>query len=136
MEISDHDLAQVPLEDDLRDAVLLGRRITKHGGRRRQLQYVAKWLRTFDTAPIATAIESLRHLQQNATLRTHTVEEWRTKLIDEGDPAVAALGEQCPGIDPTVILRLIGDARLERHEGRPQRAFRELFTVLWDLLAT
>jgi ribosome-associated protein len=128
-------LATVPLEADLREAIELGRGITKHGGRRRQMQFVAKFLRTIDTSPIAAALDRLRHHRDTAVLRTHTVESWRERLLAEGDVGIAALREERPGQDFTELVALVHDARRELTQGDRKRAFRELFPVLWDLLS-
>ena len=61
IELTGKALATMLLEPYITEAVELGRRITKHGGRRRQLQLVAKYLRTIDTAPIVAALDRLRH---------------------------------------------------------------------------
>jgi len=133
--LPDKALAAVPLDTDLRDAVVLGRSIHKHGGRRRQLQLVAKMLRILDTGPITIALDRIEHRQESAILRTHTVEQWRERLLTEGSDAVASLVAEHPGADVAPLEALVQEALRERREGRPQRAFREMFRVLWELLS-
>ena len=55
------DLATVPLDDDLLDAVHEARRIRKRGALRRQKQYIGKLMgRLDDPEPIRQALERLR----------------------------------------------------------------------------
>ncbi|MBI5510250.1 MAG: DUF615 domain-containing protein [Deltaproteobacteria bacterium] len=124
------DLAAVPLEPALREQVELARRITKHGGRRRQLQYVAKYLRTVDTAPILEAITRLRLHRHDHTLRTHAVETWRRRLLREGTAALDALVAEFPAIDREALETLVEQAQREAAAGQEKRRQRELFRVL------
>ena len=135
-ELNDKQLATVPLEPDLKEAVDLGRSITKHGGRRRQMQFVAKYLRTLDTEPIRAALERVCHQHQTAALRTHTVEAWRKRLLSGDTTVFKDLRDQCPDLDVTALSTLVREAEREAHDGRPKRAFRELFRFLWALLST
>ncbi len=55
------DLATVPLDDDLLEAVHEARHITKRGALRRQKQYIGKLMgRLDDPEPIREALERLR----------------------------------------------------------------------------
>ncbi|MDJ0792732.1 MAG: ribosome biogenesis factor YjgA [Woeseiaceae bacterium] len=55
------DLATVPLDEDLLEAVHEARRMKKHGALRRQKQYIGKLMgRLDDPEPIRQALERLR----------------------------------------------------------------------------
>ena len=55
------DLQTVPLDEDLREAVIEARRMKKHGALRRQKQYIGKLMgRLDDPEPIREALERLR----------------------------------------------------------------------------
>jgi len=51
VELPKDKLAQLDLPESLREAVLNARKITAHGGKRRQLQYIGKLMRTVDPEP-------------------------------------------------------------------------------------
>jgi ribosome-associated protein len=44
---------RVPMPEDVRDAILECQQITNHEGRRRQMQFVGKKMRTLDEAEVA-----------------------------------------------------------------------------------
>ncbi len=54
------ELQSMPLDEDLREAVLEARRMKAHGALKRQKQYIGKLMRHLDPEPIRTALERLR----------------------------------------------------------------------------
>lgn len=76
-------LPQVPMDESLREAVMLARRITAHEGRRRQIQYIGKLMRGVDAAPIEAALEAIAQPAREDTALLHAAERWRTRLIEE-----------------------------------------------------
>jgi ribosome-associated protein len=58
--LRESDLQAMPLDEELRDAVLEARRIKAHGALRRQKQYIGKLMGRIDPEPIRAALERLR----------------------------------------------------------------------------
>ena len=54
------DIDSLPLEDNLRDAILEAQKIKSHGALRRQKQYIGKLMRYIDPEPLRSEIEKLR----------------------------------------------------------------------------
>ena len=54
------DLQAIPLDEELREAVMEARRIKAHGALRRQKQYIGKLMGRVDPEPIREALERLR----------------------------------------------------------------------------
>ena len=54
------DLDQLPLDNDLLEAVTDARQIKTHGALRRQKQYIGKLMRRIDPEPIRNALADLR----------------------------------------------------------------------------
>jgi len=52
----EHELADLPLDDTLRDALAEARRLTSHGARARQHQYIGKLMRDADIEAIERAL--------------------------------------------------------------------------------
>lgn len=126
----------LPLPDALREAVLLARRITAHGGLYRQKQYIGKLMRKIDAEPIRAALAARHERERLESMRFHRVEQWRERLIKEGAPAIEALlTETNANADAATLQNLIEDARREHQSGSPPRASRELFRALRDALA-
>ena len=54
------DLQSMPLDEELREAVMEARRIKAHGALRRQKQYIGKLMGRVDPEPIREALKRLR----------------------------------------------------------------------------
>jgi ribosome-associated protein len=55
--INNERLRQLTLTDNLLAAIIEAKRITTHGARRRQMQYIGKLMRTIDAAPIQAKLD-------------------------------------------------------------------------------
>ena len=124
-------LEAVALPDALREAVLEARRISKFGALRRQLQYVGRLMREVDPAPIRASLDALSGHSRAHTAWLHRLERLRGRLVDadEGWDELAAAHA-----DLQRLRQLARNARHERDQGRPPRAFRELFQALRELI--
>ena len=126
---------RVPMPEDVRDAILECQKITDHEGRRRQLQFVGKKMRTLDedeVAVIQRTIEGWRGASKADTAALHAIERKREKLLAD-DKALTALLEEHPELDVQHLRTLIRNARKEQAENKPPKAYRELFQVLKQL---
>lgn len=133
--LTDSQLAKMPLDDELHDAVLLARKIrNKHEGYRRQLQFIGKLMRLRDVAPIEQALNNLKNAHQQQTSIFHEIEETRDKLLTEGDDALQAFIEEHPLADRQKLRQLIRLAEKQRAEQKPPVAARQLFVYLRELL--
>lgn len=137
IELSDSELDALPLPEQLRDAVLLARRITAHGGLYRQKQYIGKLMRKIDSEPIREALAAKRDRERVEAIRFHRIEQWRDRLLGEGAEALAQLKAEFPQIDSAAIGKLTERARKEQQQSTQKitPAGRELFRVLRDALS-
>jgi len=136
-ELSDAQLAGVPLSDDLLDEVRRTRAVRQQIARKRQSQFLAKQMRKLDDdelAAIRAALEHDRDLARRETASLHQVEGWRERLIDGGDDALTELLTQHAHADRQRLRQLARQARVERDGGKPLHAYRELFRLLRELL--
>lgn len=125
-------LARVPLPDSLRDAVLAAQRITQHGARRRQMQYIGRLMRSIEVEPIRAVLDAFSGNSREETARQHRIERLRSDLMaDEG--VLHHIAETWPGADLQHLRVLRRNALREQAEARPPRAFRELFRALREL---
>lgn len=126
---------RVPMPEDVRDAILECQTIKDHEGRRRQLQYVGKKMRTLDEDEIALiqkTIDSWKGLSKADTAAMHALERRRDKLLSD-DGALTALLAEHPEVDVQQLRTLIRNARREQSENRPPKAYREIFQILKQL---
>jgi ribosome-associated protein len=126
---------RVPMPEDVREAILECQQIKDHEGRRRQMQYVGKKMRTLDEnelAAIQRTLDSWRGLSKADTASMHALERRRDKLLKD-DSALPALLEQHPELDIQHLRTLIRNARKEQAENKPPKAYREIFQILKEL---
>jgi len=128
---------RVPMPDDVRDAILECQLIKDHEGRRRQLQFVGKKMRSLEPAEIDAiqrTIDSWRGASKAETATMHSFEKKRDKLLSD-DKALTELLEQHPQLDVQHLRTLIRNARKEQAENKPPKAYREIFQILKQLHA-
>lgn len=127
-------LAELPLDGSLREAISLAREIKAHGGRKRQLKYIGKLLRSRDTEAIRHALQQHRERDRRAAARFHQVEQWRDRLLNDGDAALEELLQSYPRADRQQIRILMRNAAKESAVGKPPAAARTLFRLLRQLI--
>jgi ribosome-associated protein len=125
-------LDQMQLESALRQAVLDARRITSHEAKRRQLQYIGRLMRDLDSEPIRAQLAAIDGRSAQAAAAHRRLEAWRARLLAD-DAALTHFATEHPRADLQEIRSLIRSARKEQKEGKPPRAYRELFRVLKTL---
>ena len=126
---------RVPMPEDVRDAILECQQIKDHEGRRRQLQYVGKKMRTLDEEEIAAiqrTIDSWKGLSKADTANMHAMERRRDKLLAD-DKALTVLLSENPELDVQHLRTLIRNARKEQAENKPPKAYREIFQILKEI---
>ena len=124
-------LAATPMPDGLREAILEYRRTKSHEGRRRQLQYVGKLMRSADEAVLREAVAAARLGSARETLALHEAERWRAELIAD-DAALTRWMQQHPDSDAQQLRSLVRAARRDAvvPEARQPRSHRELFQFI------
>jgi ribosome-associated protein len=130
-------LAQLPLDDSLRDALEQAASISNHEGRRRQLQYVGKLMRYANVELIAAELDKASDKNRAQIGLEHATERWRSRML-EGPEGVALWVESYPEhpVTPEVALLItkLGDVKSrETPEGR--RRYRDFYRFIKEALA-
>ncbi|QBE64377.1 ribosome biogenesis factor YjgA [Pseudoduganella lutea] len=126
---------RVPMPEDVRDAILECQNIKNHEGRRRQLQFVGKKMRTLseeEVTIIQRTIEGWKGASKADTAALHALERRRDKLLAD-DQALTVLLAEHQELDGQHLRTLIRNARKEQAESKPPKAYREIFQILKDL---
>ncbi|SQG88042.1 x96 protein [Haemophilus influenzae] len=131
--LTKNNLAKIPLNESLLDAIELAQRLQKEA-RRRQLQYIGKLLRGIDVEPIREVLDKIKnkHNQQQAML--HKIEKVRDELVEKGDVALTDLLNDYPDGDRQQLRNLIRSAQKEREQNKPSKAYREIYQMLKVLM--
>lgn len=128
---------RVPMPEDVREAILECQQIKDHEGRRRQLQYVGKKMRTLEEDEIAAirkVLDSWKGASKAETATLHAIERRRDKLLAD-DKALTQLLSEHPQLDAQQLRTLIRNARKEQADNKPPKAYREIFQILKQLQA-
>ncbi len=123
---------KVPMPEDVLDAILECQQITSHEGRRRQLQYVGKKMRSLtedEVAAIQKVVDGWRGTSKAEAAALHAVERQRDRLLAD-DSALTDLRDKHPELDMQQLRTLIRNARKEQAEHKPPKAYREIFQIL------
>lgn len=127
---------RIGIPEDLQNAISECRRIKNHEGRRRQLQYIGKLMRSLDEEDIAKineAIESWKGQSRADTVFMHALENKREKLLSQ-ETALTEFMQRYPHADAQQLRTLIRNARKEISGGKPPKAYREIYRLLKQIL--
>ncbi|MFT4729985.1 MAG: ribosome-associated protein [Granulosicoccus sp.] len=133
------ELANIPLPEDIVDAIKELNRIKAHGARKRQLGFLAKKMRHIDIAPIDAALEALRQAARANTKSLHMIENWRDRMLGDvaGETEKQALTvflDQYLDADRQQFRHLQRQALAERKIDKPPAAARQLFKAIRDVV--
>lgn len=128
--LSEENLDQIPLPDNLREALRVYRSIKSNGAKKRQAQLIGKLMRAADSEPIIEAYELILADGSAQTADFHALEVWRERLINEGKDALTDFIEQHQSVDVQILRQHIKKAIDEKQAGKNLGAAKALFRFL------
>ena len=115
----------LPLPEALREAMVEYRRTPSHEGRRRQMQFIGKLMRSVDEEPLREAVAQARLGGARDALQLHQAESWRSALLAD-DGALTHWAAEHPGCDLQQLRTLVRSARQQaRADAGPGQAIRQ-----------
>ncbi len=126
-------LANLSLTPRMQEALEESHRIKGHNAMRRHVRRVGKLLRSEDTEAIQTLLQQIDNRQQDETRHFQQLEQWRDRLLKEGDAALEELLREAPGADRQQLRQMIRNAHKEQERGKPPVSSRKLFRYLREL---
>jgi ribosome-associated protein len=131
IELSPASLAQIPLDDELLDAIKHAQTINrKKEGFRRQIQFVGKLIRSRDPAPIQLALDRIKGLHTDANKRFHKLEILRDKILSGSNEVAHDICQQYQSLDLQKIRQLQRQAKKQAEKEQTPTAARQLFQYL------
>ncbi len=122
--------AKVPISPLLREALELAATLKNREGKRRQMQYVGKLMRSEDHEKIAEVLASFDENSRTFRLQFQRLEKLRDELIDGNNDALTDILEQHPTLERQHLRQLIRQASKEREQNKGPAASRKLFKYL------
>jgi ribosome-associated protein len=135
VELSVSQLKRINLPESLLSAVREAQKITAHGARRRQMQYIGKLMRGVDDEPIRAGLALLRGESSAEIARMHRLERFRVRLMED-ESVLTEIANQWPGVDIQHLRQLRRNALKEQEGNKPPKSFRAIFQILKELDAT
>lgn len=123
-------LAKLPLDDNLRSAVMQAKSLKSHGAIRRQAQLIGKLMRCADGEAIQAAYDEIIADDNTQTAEFHQLEIWRERLVNEGNEALTEFVNVYPAVDVQQLRLLVKKAREEQTQERSFGASKSLFRFL------
>lgn len=132
LEVKEDTWQTLQLPDGLIAALREAKRMPSRGARKRQLQYIGKLMRDVDPEPIQHYFEQLRLETRHQARKHHELEDWRDRMIAEGDAAIEAFLESRPVADRQQLRQLVRQAKKEQAADKPPKSSRALFRYIRD----
>ncbi len=134
IELNDKQLASVPVEEKLLDAILEARKMPHREARRRHLQFIGRLMRETNHEEIQAAVDKLQARSDQYVHRQHQIERFRDLLIEGDKQIFQTLVTNCPGIDVQHLKQLVRSAQKERDENSAPKSARKLFAFIREQL--
>jgi ribosome-associated protein len=131
--LNEQQLARIPIDDRLLEAIREARQIRSNSARRRHLQYIGKLMRDIDPAPIQRALDELHQRHQQANEDFHRLEQLRDDVLLAGLKGVELVVDAWPEADRQQLRQILLQHQRELKLGKPPAAARKLFRYLREL---
>ena len=133
--LSSDALKTIPLDEAIKVAIAETNQIKSFEAIRRHKQYLGKLMRFLDEEEldaIQKRLDAIQGVSKAETAKLHFLESYRDRLI-ANDEAFTKMIEQYPDMDIQNMRMLIRNARREKEQNKPPKAYREIFRVLKDM---
>jgi ribosome-associated protein len=121
------------LDAGFQKGLLLARGMKASGARNRQIKFLARQLQQNGLEAACAWLENRDLLRAEEHRRFHQLEQWRERLVEEGDGALEAFLEHYPRTDRQHLRQLVRAAMREKNEGKPTGAGKKLFRLLREI---
>lgn len=135
VKLTDKQFQKIPLEGQLKQAITEARGMKHREGRRRQLQFIGKLMRTAELDDIRAAFEKLQNEGQHSVRQHHLTEQWRDRLLNGEDKnALQDFVNEYPAVEIQLLRQLIRNAQKEASQKKPPASARKLFKLIREQL--
>ncbi|CAG7856360.1 hypothetical protein MCAMS1_00812 [biofilm metagenome] len=131
--LSASQLTELELPDNIHKAVSDVGGMPLTGARKRLLKYIAGQLHKIDVDPIREKLALIQNRSVHSVREHHLIEQWRDKLIHEGNNALTELVDAQPLTDVQHIRQLLRQLKKETEHESPPKSYRLLYQYLKTL---
>ncbi|MGV6806668.1 MAG: ribosome biogenesis factor YjgA [bacterium] len=120
------------MDDELRDAIRVARRLDPRNARKRQVRYIAKLLATTDRTGIESTLASIERQNQQFQQVIEHVDKWCGELIAGDDSLSEELLSRFPALDRQRLRQLTRQAAKSTGTPKAENARSKLFRYLQE----
>ena len=132
-ELKPDQLAKIPLEGRIVDAITEVARIKSHNARKRQFGFIGKLMQDQDIDAISHQLALLDTSSEEYSRHFHILERWRERLLAEGNAALTEFLDAYPNADPQHLRQLVRNTNKEKAEDKKATLSKKLFRYLRDI---
>lgn len=129
-------IKSLELPEVIDKAVVEVSKMAHTGARKRLLKYIAGHLHKIDVDPILARMARITNKSAHAVREHHLAEQWRDKLIAEGNEALTEFLYEHDYADRQQLRQLMRNAQKEADTQKPPKSSRLLYRYLKELLQT
>ena len=130
VKLSNQQLGDIDMPDEIREAVEIARTLKSHGARRRQMQYIGNLMRKIDPGTIQEAMTDIEEGSYRKARAFKETEKWRDELIAGNKELMEEILHTCPEADRRQLSQHIRNAIKEKEKNKPPKSSRALFRYL------
>lgn len=131
--LSPAQLNSMELPENIRKAISEVGDMPHKGARKRLLKYIAGQLHKIDVDPVQEKLDRILNKSVHSVREHHITEQWRDKLIHEGNEALTDLFDEQPTADLQHIRQLLRNIKKETETAKPPKSTRLLYRYLKTL---
>lgn len=127
-------IKSLELPEIIDKAVIEASKMSPSGAKKRLLKYIAGHLHKIDVSPILERMARITNKSAHAVREHHMAEQWRDKLIAEGNEALTEFLDEYNHADRQQLRQLMRNAQKEAEAAKPPKSSRLLYRYLKNLL--
>lgn len=135
VKLSKSSLDKFELDERLKDEILFAQSIRSHSALRRQMQLIGKLMRHVDAEAIVKQYERYQNQINTQNDQFHQLEQWRDRLLSEGDSAINELMASHPQFERSRLRQLLRNAKKETELNKAPKSARQLFQYLKTVIS-
>lgn len=135
LKLSRSQLMSLELPEDLHQAMSEAVDMPPKGARKRQIKFITGKFRNVDIEPYKEKLSRIKNKSAHANREHHLIENWRDKLLAQGNDALTQFLSEYPLADRQHLRQLLRQAKKEHESAKPPKSARMIYQYLKNLLA-
>ncbi len=124
---------EITLDDNIHNAIKTAQKLRPSAALNRQIQYIAKCLKQLDLDEMRSKIDQIENKESLQKHQLKKIELWRDQLIEHNDKLQEFL-DVYDNVDTQQLRQVIRNARKEKESNKTNKAFKQLYQIIKDVL--